>query len=85
MSLNKKNNPPPPSSSSFSPPPPPPSSSSSSSSSSSGATTSIFENFCLLSIQFPLIAILVVASPILYFQILHVIYNVIFPSVFWSP
>ena len=40
---------------------------------SSGATTSIFERFGLLNIQFPLIAILDAASPILYFQFLHAI------------
>jgi len=53
--------------------------------SSLGATISIFENFGLLNIQFPLIAILDVASPILYFQFLHVISYIIFPSVLWSP
>jgi len=33
----------------------------------------------------PLIAILDAANPIPYFQFLHVIYYVIFPSVLWSP
>ena len=69
----------------FSSSPPPSPSSSSSSSSSSGATTSIFECFGLLSIWFPLITILDAVNPILYFQFLHVIYYVIFPSVVWSP
>jgi len=54
-------------------------------SSSLGATTSFFERFGLLNIQFPLIAILDAASPILYFQFLHVISYVIFPSALWSP
>jgi hypothetical protein len=44
-----------------------------SSSSSLSATTSIAECFDLLNIQFPIIAILDAASPILYFQFLHVI------------
>ena len=58
---------------------------SSSSSSSSGATTSNFECFGHLNKWFPLITILDSANPILYFQILHVISYVIFPSVLWSP
>jgi len=41
--------------------------------SSLGATTSFFERFGLLNIQFPLIAILDAASPVLYFPFLHVI------------
>jgi hypothetical protein len=49
------------------------------------ATTSFFERFGLLNIQFPVIAILDAASPILYFQFLYVISYVIFPSVLWSP
>ena len=56
----------------------------SSPSSSSGATTSIFECFDLLSIWFPIITILDAANPILYFQLLHLIPYVIFPSVLWS-
>jgi hypothetical protein len=36
-----------------------------------GATTSFFERFGLFNIQFPLIAILDAASPILYFQFIH--------------
>ena len=55
------------------------------SSSSSGATTSNFECFGLLNIQFPLITTLDAANPILYCQFLHVISYVIFPSVLWSP
>ena len=59
--------------------------SSSSSSSYSGATTSIFEPFALLITQFPLTATLDAASPILYFQFLHVLSYTIFQSVLWSP
>jgi hypothetical protein len=54
--------------------------SSSISSSSLGATTSIFECFGLLNLQFPIITILDAVSPILYFQFLHIISYVIFPS-----
>jgi len=57
----------------------------SSSSSSLGATTSIVECFDLLNIQFPIIAILDAASPILYFQFLHDFSYVIFPSIFVLP
>jgi len=55
-------------------------------SSSLGATTSVVERFILLSInsQFPITAILDAASPILYFQFLHVVSYVIFPSIFWA-
>ena len=55
------------------------------SSSSSCATTSIFECLVLLNIWFPLIMILNAANPILYFQFLHVIAYVIFPSVLCLP
>ena len=54
-------------------------------SSSLGATTAIFERFASLNIHFPLIAILDVASPSLYFQFPLVISYFIFPSVLWSP
>ena len=54
-------------------------------SASLGATTSIFECFGLLSIWFPLITIPDAANPIPYFQFLHAISSVIFPSVLWSP
>jgi hypothetical protein len=54
------------------------------SSSSLGATSSFFECFGLLNIQFPIIAILDAASLILYFQFLHVVSYIIFPSIFWS-
>jgi len=43
-------------------------------SSSLGATTSFFKRFGPLNIEFPLIAILDAASPILYFQFLYIIY-----------
>jgi hypothetical protein len=49
-----------------------------------GATASFFERLGLLNIQFPLIAILDVAIPILYIQFLHITYYIIFPSVLWS-
>jgi hypothetical protein len=55
------------------------------SSSSLGATTSFFERFGLLDIQFPLTAILDTAGSIFYFEFLYVISYVIFPSVLWSP
>ena len=53
--------------------------------SSSGTTTSILECFGFLNIWFPLIMILDAANPVLYFQFLHVVSYVIFPSVHWSP
>jgi hypothetical protein len=34
--------------------------------------------------KFPIIAILDAASPILYFQFLHVVSYIIFLSIFWS-
>jgi len=55
------------------------------SSSSSGATTSIIEYFVRLNILFPIITILDAANPILYFQFLHIISYVFFPSVLWYP
>ena len=54
-------------------------------SSSLGATTSVFECFDLLNLRFPLTTILDASNPILYFQFLHVLSYVIFPSVLWSP
>ena len=54
-------------------------------SSSLGPTTSIFNSFGHLNIWFTLITILDAANPILYFQFLHVIPYVTFPSVLWSP
>jgi hypothetical protein len=52
--------------------------------SSLGATTSIFECFDLLNIQFPILTILDAVSPSLYFTVLHIISYVIFASVLWS-
>jgi len=54
------------------------------SSSSLGATSSPVECFALLNTQFPIIAILDAASPILYFHFIRVVSYVIFPSIFWS-
>jgi len=54
-------------------------------SSSLGATTTIVECFGLLNIQFPIIAILDAASPILYIQFLHFVSCIVFPSIFGIP